>query len=130
MIPVNIQCGCGQLNSFEVEPLHGQMPAPVQCPHCRADHTGVANQIIAQHLATTPPPAPARPGTTVQKGPPPPPASARPPVAPVPRSGQKSKLLIPVIIVAVIFALAAGGGGVWFWSSHRKNDLEAKSSVS
>lgn len=51
MIPIKIQCGCGQRYSFEVEPINGRMPTTVTCPVCGADGTTVANEIIAQALA-------------------------------------------------------------------------------
>src|SRR5262245_32157374 len=74
MIPVKIQCGCGQKYSFEVEPVNGQMANAVACPVCGVDGTVAANQIIAQTLAARPAVAPP---------PPPPPslATARPALA-------------------------------------------------
>jgi septal ring factor EnvC (AmiA/AmiB activator) len=45
---VKIVCICGQKYAFDVYPVNGQMPAPVQCPVCGRDGTAVANQIIAQ----------------------------------------------------------------------------------
>ena len=60
MIPVKIQCGCGQRYAFDAEPVNGQMAAAVACPVCGVDGTSVANEIIAQTLAapaiTAPPP--------------------------------------------------------------------------
>lgn len=78
MITVKILCGCGQKYSFDVEPYQGRMPAPVQCPVCRADGTTAANEIIAR---TTPPPpapvpAPVAAATAVAPPPPPPPSAA------------------------------------------------------
>lgn len=58
MIPIKIQCGCGQRYEFEVEPVGGQMPNPVACPACGADGTAAANTVIIQS-APPPPPAPA-----------------------------------------------------------------------
>jgi hypothetical protein len=54
MTEVKVVCGCGQKYKFEVEPVHGRMPAPVNCPACGADGTVAANAIIAQ---SSPPPA-------------------------------------------------------------------------
>jgi hypothetical protein len=54
MIPIKIQCGCGQRYAFDIEPVNGLMPAPVACPVCGADGTAVANEIIAQTLAAQP----------------------------------------------------------------------------
>ena len=59
MIPIKIQCSCGQRYSFEVEPVNGAMPSPVACPVCGADGTAVANGAIAQSLAAAPVEAPA-----------------------------------------------------------------------
>lgn len=50
MIPVKIQCGCGQRYSFEVEPVDGRLPSPVACPVCGADGTAAANAVIAQSV--------------------------------------------------------------------------------
>ena len=50
MIPIKIQCGCGQKYVFDVEPVGGRMPSPVACAVCGADGTAAANQVIAQHL--------------------------------------------------------------------------------
>jgi hypothetical protein len=52
MIPVKIQCGCGQRYAFEIEPVCGRMFTPVACPVCGADGTGAANDVIAFTLAT------------------------------------------------------------------------------
>jgi hypothetical protein len=63
MVPIRIQCGCGQLYEFEIEPVDGRMPAPVACPTCGLDGTEAANACIAQTLATPQPTAaPAGPG--------------------------------------------------------------------
>jgi len=51
MMPVKIQCGCGQRYAFDIEPFCGRMPFPVACPVCGADGTGAANEVIAFNLA-------------------------------------------------------------------------------
>jgi len=51
MIPIRIQCGCGQLYEFEIEPVDGRMPSPVACPTCGLDGTEAANACIAQTMA-------------------------------------------------------------------------------
>ena len=51
MIPIKIQCGCGQRYAFDAEPVNGRMGSPVACPACGADGTGAANEVIAQSLA-------------------------------------------------------------------------------
>jgi len=52
MIPVNIQCTCGQRYAFDIEPVCGRMPGRVACPVCGMDGTRVANEIIAFSLAS------------------------------------------------------------------------------
>jgi hypothetical protein len=75
-VPVKIVCSCGQKYAFEVYPLNGRMPSPIQCPVCGLDSTAVADEIIALALKVTSPAA----------LPPPPaaPAPSPPPTAPVP----------------------------------------------
>jgi hypothetical protein len=51
MIPIKVECGCGQRYAFEVNPVDGHMPQAVKCPSCGADGTLAANQVIAQILA-------------------------------------------------------------------------------
>ncbi len=59
MVAIKIICGCGQKYAFDVHPLNGRMPAPVQCPVCGMDGTAVANEAIARTLgAQSAPPAP------------------------------------------------------------------------
>jgi hypothetical protein len=60
MVPIRIQCGCGQLYEFEIEPVDGRMPGPVACPTCGLDGTEAANASIAQTMAAQEP-APAAP---------------------------------------------------------------------
>src|SRR5882762_4773819 len=50
MMPIKIQCGCGQRYAFDVEPVQGRMPHAVACPVCGADGTAAANEIIAQSM--------------------------------------------------------------------------------
>ena len=61
MIPVKIFCVCGQKYAFEVQPVNGAMPVPVNCPVCKRDGTEQANQTIAKILngKTQPLPPPA-----------------------------------------------------------------------
>src|SRR5437879_10152981 len=51
MIPVKVQCDCGQRYAFDVEPVHGRVPAPVTCPACGTDGTSAANAVLAQILS-------------------------------------------------------------------------------
>src|SRR5678815_1353274 len=55
MIPIKIQCSCGQHYAFEIEPVNGRMPSPVACPACGADGTDAANEIIEQSPVTIAP---------------------------------------------------------------------------
>lgn len=57
MIPIKVQCSCGQKYAFDVEPVNGQVASAVACPVCGMDGTAVANQIISQSLAAQAPPA-------------------------------------------------------------------------
>lgn len=50
MIPIKIQCGCGQPYAFEIEPVEGRMPYEVACPSCGMDGTSAADQIISHSV--------------------------------------------------------------------------------
>jgi hypothetical protein len=50
MVPVKIECECGQNYAFDVEPVNSRMPTAVTCPSCGADGTAAANDYIAQQL--------------------------------------------------------------------------------
>ena len=76
MIPVKIQCGCGQRYAFDVEPVNDRMPGAVACPVCGADGTSAADSVIIQSLAAQAPVAAARVGTARLR-----PATAAPPMA-------------------------------------------------
>jgi hypothetical protein len=59
MIPIKIQCECGQKYAFDVEPVGGRMASTVACPVCGVDGTTAANEMITQALVTqseAPPP--------------------------------------------------------------------------
>jgi hypothetical protein len=55
MVPVKIECECGQRYAFDVEPVDGRMPGSIACPACGADGTPAANQSITRHFATAVP---------------------------------------------------------------------------
>ncbi len=57
MATVKIICGCGQKYAFDVQPLNGRMPAPVQCPVCGRDVTAIANEVIERTLGAQPVPS-------------------------------------------------------------------------
>jgi hypothetical protein len=54
MMPIKIECGCGQHYAFDVEPVDGRMPSTIACPSCGVNGTGAANEIIAQQLTALP----------------------------------------------------------------------------
>jgi hypothetical protein len=54
MVPIKIECGCGQHYAFDVEPDNGRMPTSVACPECGMDGTDAANDGIAQYLSAQP----------------------------------------------------------------------------
>ncbi len=58
MVPIKIQCGCGQRYAFDVEPVNGRMTSTVACPACGVDGTAAANEMIAQTLPAQPEAAP------------------------------------------------------------------------
>jgi hypothetical protein len=65
---LKIVCECGTKFKFDVEPVNGRMPAPVNCPECGADATDQANAVlrsmsatpaaVATPIVTSPAPAP------------------------------------------------------------------------
>lgn len=66
MIPIKIQCGCGQRYAFDVEPVDGHMPYAVACPVCGVDGTAAANTVIAQAAPAEPVPASEAPPTSLR----------------------------------------------------------------
>ena len=76
MIPIKIQCACGQRYAFDIEPVNGQMPMEIACPGCGVDGTAAANAIIAQSGAVPAAPPPTAPGLRTKPPPPPPARSA------------------------------------------------------
>jgi hypothetical protein len=97
MIPIKIQCGCGQKYAFEVEPLRGRMPQRVECPACGADGTSAANQAIAEQLAASSEAVSAPVAIQLSAGP------------PRPRSNQR-RVAAPLLAVAMLLAAAVGVG--------------------
>src|SRR5436305_15271866 len=53
MLPIKIQCGCGQKYAFDVEPINGQMPYTVACPVCGVDGTEAANAALTQTMGVS-----------------------------------------------------------------------------
>jgi hypothetical protein len=133
MLPVKIQCGCGQKYSFDVEPVNGLMASTIACPVCGADGTVVANQVIAQTMAAQAPIAPA-PGLKLSAVAEPAAPVAPPPALPsnAPRSigrpGSASPKLewyeqvwiaLPFALVFVGGAIGGGCGGL-AWGFNKK----------
>ena len=54
MIPIKIQCGCGQRYAFDVESGVYLLPGNIACPVCGADGTATVNAIIARSLSPQP----------------------------------------------------------------------------
>lgn len=54
MVPIKIECECGQHYAFDVEPVNGRMPARVACPTCGSDGTISANDTIARLFPSEP----------------------------------------------------------------------------
>jgi hypothetical protein len=86
MMPIKINCGCGQRYAFDVEPVNGRMITTVACPSCGVDGTAAANEMIAQELAAQP----------VAPAPPPPITRLRPTAAPVYAEAPARPLARPV----------------------------------
>jgi uncharacterized protein YjeT (DUF2065 family) len=92
MVPIKIQCGCGQRYAFDVEPVQGQMPYAIACPVCGIDGTSAANDSIAQSVAALMATAPTIASVAV----------AAPPMseaAPAPRSSGRPAKEIDIIRV-------------------------------
>lgn len=77
MVPIKIECECGQHYAFDVEPVNGRMPARVACPTCGIDGTDAANGHIARSIPSVSSPAirilelppQSRPGTAAADAP-------------------------------------------------------------
>lgn len=54
MMPIKIECECGQRYAFDVEPVNGRMPTRVACPTCGTDGTSAANDHIARLFPSVP----------------------------------------------------------------------------
>jgi len=127
MIPIKIQCGCGQKYAFDVEPVHGRMATAVACPVCGVDGTGTANQMIAQVLAAQAPPpvvrmvAPHATAPTPAAVQTPPPLAARPIAVAAPPKSSGEYSLGMGILGAFIGALVGAGAmyGFYAWAGFR-----------
>ncbi len=108
MIPVKVQCGCGQRYAFDVEPVGGRMPAAVACPVCGTDGTAAANEVIARSLAAQPAPAPV--------------AAMRVPTATVPPAPARPVAAAPGAPVAAQRTPAPRDGGTEEWGPGGEGD--------
>jgi len=125
MIPIKIQCGCGQKYAFDVEPVNGQMGTAVACPACGADGTAAANAIIAQTVPAPPPPPPLmrlQPSAAPPRVEPPARPIARPiAAAPVP-SRPVSEFNLGLGIAGALGGALVGAGamyGFYAWAGFR-----------
>ena len=148
---IKLACACGTKFKFEVEPVHGRMPAPVSCPECSADCTELANDLIREQTAAAPTPAAVPAASSVPASlhirrvtpstPSPQAAEPQPELPPAPRTPAfmppvvveeepKSKGPLAAIIVAVV-VLAIIAVGVWKmggrWYQNWKDVVEVAS---
>jgi hypothetical protein len=127
---IKLVCSCGTKFKFEVEPVHGRMPAPVYCPACNADATAEANEVLRQMYSTPQPESVAAPVATPAGGGlrinrpethapppplPPPPATIYVPaeVTLAPPVDPDAKKMRVMGIVAAVVAIALLGLGGW-----------------
>jgi hypothetical protein len=108
MIAVKIQCNCGQKYAFDVEPIGNSLPAPVACPVCGADGTGLANQFIAQRLTMPAAPTALANAAVRVAAPPPPAVAAVRPVAPVARVAAPTVAAPTASIATAVHAPSTG----------------------
>jgi hypothetical protein len=93
MVPVKIECECGQRYAFDVEPVDGRMPASIACPTCGADGTPAANESITKHFAAA---APVTPVIRLIAPAPAPAAPVRPAIAPIAPVPPTPAPIVPV----------------------------------
>ncbi|MBK9139453.1 MAG: hypothetical protein IPM17_11945 [Verrucomicrobia bacterium] len=115
---VKILCSCGTKYSFEVEPVNGRLPAPVNCPNCNVDGTEAANEYVRQMLAAAPAPAVKVVPTPAAISTPPSPTAtgpgAAPPAAPAPLA-KKRGYGEPNILMGTLGAVGAALLGMLVW---------------
>jgi hypothetical protein len=126
LIPIKIQCGCGQKYAFEVAPGGERMAYAVQCPLCGRDGTALANHVLAQHL-TAPDPAASRLRISEPDLPPQAPPAASPiPVRPTQRRALaatvgKTWLKLAIFGAVAVVLLVAAGTVFVRWHSRQSN---------
>jgi hypothetical protein len=130
MIPIKVQCGCGQRYAFDVEPVNGLMASAVACPACGVDGTATANGMIAEALSTQPaaPPPPPPPPTLTRLRPvtlppphvatvPAPPSATPPPLArPTPIAPPKKatgEFNLGMGILGAVLGAGVGAGAMY-----------------
>ncbi len=124
---IKIECACGTKYKFDIEPVHGRMPMPVNCPACGADGTAQANASLRDSFASAEPvrPIPAAAAATqaapvVRLSSPParaavpaaPPSLAAPIVLASAEPPQKSTGKVTALVVTGLVVLVLGLG-VW-----------------
>lgn len=93
---IKLLCNCGQKFKFDVEPVNGQMPFPVNCPVCGTDGTAAANEILMRAGPAPAAPPVARPtGVPVRLNRPVEPAATPPEARPI-TTGPKLAPIGPV----------------------------------
>jgi hypothetical protein len=96
IVPIKIQCGCGQRYAFDIEATGDLMPNTVACPVCGTDGTAAANVAIAHSLsaqsavAVTP-----AGGPRIRIATPPPSTQPDTPAAPAPAAAPRRPALLP-----------------------------------
>src|SRR6266540_4706075 len=109
MIPIKIECDCGQRYAFDVQPLHGRMPSPVSCPVCGAEGTDKANEAIARHNAVMS----CAPSALSSKA----------------AADRKAGLGVRLACWLAAAALIVGGGGWWWVHAQRLQAMPASAST-
>ena len=146
---IKLLCDCGTKFKFEVEPVHGRMPAPVHCPSCGAEATAKANDFLRHGVTVESPasPAPSSPRTVrvhlpspaatrtpetggVALAPPPPrPPPSMPPMATYESAEPKQKGQLVTILVTILVILGVGFGA-WKYGVRWMNRIKVVTEMS
>jgi uncharacterized protein YegJ (DUF2314 family) len=143
LVPLKVQCSCGQKLSFEVEAVGGKMPWPLKCPTCGADDTAIANEMLSRvFVAGTAPklslPIASTPSVTVPpllppQSAPPRAAAVAPVQRPVDRRTTASEAITSLVCALLILPLGLLGAFVHFpltWLSAIPGILAGHSAIS
>ena len=115
---IKILCECGAKFKFDVEPIDGRSPGPVNCPSCGRDQTAATDSKIREQLAAAPPLGapkrisilPAMPGTAPAPAPAPVAAPAVK-ISAVPAPAQVSPKMAVMEVPATVKALSVKAPG-------------------